>query len=295
MTLSHIQRWVERVYGACRVAFPRCEYPGCAFAEPGRWRAAAHGIRLHGQWYCSSPCFEAAACRRFQRASALVTGPASSATHRRLPLGLLLFERGLVSQAQLQSALREQRENCGSRIGELLHEMGIVSQRQITSALGMQWACPVLPESALSAVSVPALLPAVLLQRFGMLPVYFSNRRVLCVAFGTVPDYTALYAVEQALACRTEACIVDSAAMNAALSRHLRHPQPFDHLFEGPHTAGEMARITCSCAIQQGASEVRLASCGEYLWARLETPIRPANLLFEHRNAPTSGPCHAIR
>ena len=271
-------QWIGRTLLRCRAAFPRCAWPECSAGLTGRWLPAAHGILLQQQWYCSPQCFESAARRCFARAGNSPS-PAPPVRHR-LPLGLVLLSRGHVSNAQLRSALQAQQESSGKRIGEWLEEMGFASERQITAAVGIQWACPVLPDSAISPQSLRTLLPLPLLENFRMLPVHFTRERVLYVAFSEGVDYTALYTIEQAMDCRTEACLVGRSSMNSALLQLAGEPRAGDFVFERGHDDQEMARITCGCAIKLGAHSVRIVACGDYVWARLETSAQPANLLF---------------
>ena len=58
---------------------------------------------------------------------------------QKIRLGDLLIEKGLISQAQLQEALRKQKESGFSkRLGELLVDEGYVTERQIAEALAEQ-------------------------------------------------------------------------------------------------------------------------------------------------------------
>jgi chromosome segregation ATPase len=57
----------------------------------------------------------------------------------RRPLGEIFVERGLVSEAQLDAALVEQRES-GGKLGEILVEQGVLSRLDLAGALADQWA-----------------------------------------------------------------------------------------------------------------------------------------------------------
>jgi Type II secretion system (T2SS), protein E, N-terminal domain len=276
--MNWLTQWRSRLAQYLSASFPRCAYSECAFRAAWRRLLPAHGIQLQQQWYCSPQCFESAARRCFSRAS--ITPAAAPRGQHRIPLGLVLLSRGQLSNTQLRSALQAQRENGCGRIGQWLEKMGFATEEQVTSAMGMQWACPVLPASAVSSTDFAATLPIRLLENFRMLPVHFSRERVLYLAFSEGVDYTALYAIEQALQCRTEACLVGSTTMEAALARLVQHRRAGDCLFEDRLSDAEMARITCGCVIKLGAREVRIVACGEYVWARLEPESGPTNLLF---------------
>ena len=53
------------------------------------------------------------------------------------PLGEILTERGLISQLELEDALREQEEE-GGRLGEILFARGLVSGVDLRDALAEQ-------------------------------------------------------------------------------------------------------------------------------------------------------------
>ena len=274
--LTRFRSRLEQQLGA---SFPRCAHSGCEYRALWRRLLPVHGIQLQQQWYCSPQCFEHAARRCFSRASTTPAAPPRG--QHRIPLGLVLLSRGQLSNAQLRSALQAQRESGRGRIGQWLEKLGFATEQQVTAAMGMQWACPVLPASAVgSAADFAATLPIGLLESFRMLPVHFSRERVLYLAFSEGVDYTALYAIEQALQCRTEACLIGTTTMDAALARLAQHRREADYRFGDWLSDAEMARITCGCVIKFGAREVRIVACGEYVWARLETESGPTNLLF---------------
>jgi chromosome segregation ATPase len=75
------------------------------------------------------------------------------------PIGEIFIERGLITEAQLEDALAEQRET-GQRLGEILVGKGIVNRLALASALADQWAGlqklrPPAPADVLPAVPVP--------------------------------------------------------------------------------------------------------------------------------------------
>lgn len=260
--------------------FPQCADTTCSRVR-GIWRriyARQGGIRLHSVWYCAPQCFERAVGKRLSR-TAVAAAPSGMRRHR-IPLGLLMLSRGQLNNRQLRSALDAQRGN-GGRIGRWLEDMGFATEQQVTAALGMQWACPVLPQ--FSDFSATSILPFRLLERFRMLPVRFiPQTRTLYVAFSERVDYTALYAVEQVLDCRSEPCLVGHSTMDAAIER-LRHGRRSGELLlEGWRQPPEMAHITCGYALKLGAKNVRAVGCGEYVWVRLESDSAATDLMFRH-------------
>jgi hypothetical protein len=200
-----------------------------------------------------------------------------------MPLGLLMLARGQLTHQQLRAALAAQQGRPDHRIGECLEELGFATEQQVTTALGLQWACPVLAWRTQHDSICAGMLPYRLLERFRMLPVQFvSTTRIFYVAFCDGIDYTALYAIEQMLGCRTEACLISSSSMDRELERMGHEARTGDVLFESWHDPAAMAHITCGYALDLGADEVRIVGCGEYIWVRLEAGRDVATLLFRH-------------
>jgi Type II secretion system (T2SS), protein E, N-terminal domain len=270
----------DRISTAWRVwesALPRCAQPNCEAGSRRFFRQA--GTHLQGTWYCSPQCLEKAARQHFMRAAVAVL-PTPRAQHR-VPLGLLMLSRGHLDNSQLRSALQAQRRDGRGRIGHWLEKLGFATEQQVTAALGLQWACPVVPPLYAGDLDCARLLPFRLMQQFRMLPIHFSRvNRVIFVAFSEGVDYTALYAIEQMLECRTEACVVSSSAMTQVLERMAHARRSGELLFEGWRDANEMAHITCGCMLKLGARAVRIVACGGYVWVRLTAESGQVDLLF---------------
>jgi hypothetical protein len=269
--------------------FPTCDEPACTFL--GRlchslcwWNRK---VLLHGRTYCGPQCFERAVGRRFEEVcdSRLLQWP----VQHRIPLGLLMLSRGQLTSQQLQSALDAQRESGRERIGEWLQRLGFASEQQVTAALGLQWSCPVYTAPGMVSVSPARMLPYRLLEEFRMCPIgYVPATRMLYVSFCDRVDYVALYAIEQMLECQTEACLVSSRCMNEFLEHVGRMRGPGDMLFESWHNPRDMARITCAQVLEFGVDQVRVSSCGQYVWTRLIAGQESTNLLFRHPANPSA-------
>jgi hypothetical protein len=278
---------LERVRSRWLVAHPQCGERDCNLMRR-IWRRIgwAHGrIRLRGHFYCAPQCFENVARECFSDACAPVA--AAAPIQHRIPLGLLMLSRGHLSSQQLQMALAAQRSGGHRRIGEWLEELGFATEQQVTAALGLQWACPVLVWRAPCDLACGEILPYRLLERFRMLPVHFvAATRVFHVAFCDGIDYTALYAIEQMLDCRTQACLVGRSIMDRELGRIRRDARTGDVMCESWRDPAAMAHITSDYAIQMRAEQVRIASCGEYIWVRLAAERKVLTLLFRHAMPP---------
>jgi len=254
---------------------PPCGNRDCILA--GSWwrrmRRRSIGVRMQGERYCRSECLESALLDMLAP-----TGAASrqsvKAVHR-VPLGLLLLSRQQVTAEQLRLALEAQRAAGGEprkKIGAWLRELGFATEGQITAALARQWSCPVLRNEALASGMhrLPAI-PVLLLQSFQMMPVeLIQGSGTLLIAFSEGIDYIVLYAVEQMLGYRTEACLISPSAMQKNLHALAQQRGASDVVFERMEDAGECAHIIGNYSAKVEATEIRLARCGNYLWVRLE-------------------------
>jgi hypothetical protein len=120
-----------------------------------------------------------------------------------------------------------------------------------------------------------------LLKNFCMAPVHFSNdRRVLHMAFAEKIEHRALLAIEQMMDCKAEACLTTRSEIDAALLRIEEQKSRAEKFFEGTSDPEETTRIISSYISILNATEIRVASCGEMLWARLMGDELCEDLLF---------------
>src|SRR5271169_5065894 len=91
----------------------RCANRNCP--ERGRlwpiWMNRSDEVEFEGRRYCCAPCAESAFQQEIER-HLLLARQENERPHR-IPLGLLLISRGLITGVQLQEALRLQRESAG--------------------------------------------------------------------------------------------------------------------------------------------------------------------------------------
>jgi hypothetical protein len=238
--------------------------------NPWRMRGGSCGVRMQASWYCRPECLERAVAEALGR-----TRPVSlrdAAAPHRVPLGLLLLSRQQLTATQLRTALELQRTAGRGKIGEWIQKLEFTTEAQITAALARQWSCPVLrtsPERLLGRqfTSIPVLL----LESFQMIPVELAEATgTLLIAFSEGIDHTVLYAVEQMLGYRTEACFVCPSDLQKGLQALAQRHVAKDVVFDRTQDIHECSRIVASYSAKVGAEEVRLARCGKYIWIRLE-------------------------
>lgn len=283
MSAVRLAAWISTLQNCCQASIPHCGQPGCTLTRR-LWRRLRWwngSIRLHGSRYCAPQCFQDALRRCFAQICDL--GAPTGEVQHRIPLGLLMLSRGELSNRQLRSALDAQKASGCRRIGEWLERLGFATERQVTNALGLQWACPVLTSPVNPDNRCMRLIPFRILETYRILPIQFVEpTRCFYIAFAEGIDYAVLHAVEQMLDCHTEACLVTRSTMDKALQQIGRDRSGGDHLFEGWRQAPEMARVTCSYVPKLGADNVRVVSCGCYIWVRLSKGRDVANLIFRH-------------
>jgi len=234
---------------------------------------------MQGARYCRIECLELALIEFLGRARPV--SRRAIASHR-IPLGLLLLSRQQLTAAQLRTALEAQRGAIGGasnrKIGAWLQELGFATEHQVTAALACQWSCPLLRSGpGVLGTSRFSSIPGLLLESFQMMPVELVEATgTLLMAFGEGIDHTVLYAIEQMLGYRTEACLVCPSTLRKSLQEQVRHRGSDDVIFDRVEDIGECVRIIGNYSAKVKAEEVRFARCGEHLWIRLERPRHEA-------------------
>jgi len=270
-----------RAFARIRKIFKTCDNPDCRRRRLiwRLWQRSSEGIRLQGRWYCSPECFEQIAQGEFKRLCAAPETGRKKA--HRMPIGLLMLSRGMISDVQLKQALNLQREK-GGRIGKSLRDIGAATEKDIAAGLAAQWGCPVYPlDESPESLRYASLLPVTLLEAGRMLPVHLLRvSQTLYLAFVEGIDRNALYAVERMLGVRTIPCIVSESAYLNAIAELNSIGDMQTTVFESRFEPREMARTTRSYALRVGASEVWMVRSGRFVWARLETADGPKDILF---------------
>jgi hypothetical protein len=265
-----------------RRAGAQCENADCAFGGLLRklFRGHDNGVFLQGRWYCSLECFEQGITNAFAELIKLPDEPLTRL--HRVPLGLLLLGRGVISETQLKTALQAQREAGTERLGRWMVRLGIASSQEICAALAAQWGCAVFPfEQDQHFRECFDLIPMALLESSRMLPVrYHKESQLLFLAFAEDIDHTAIYAIERLLLSRTQPCVITESAMDQALDEIRLRPRTGETVFEGILDAPEMARTIRDYAVNLGAEELILARPRRFLWVRLKASGQCWDLMF---------------
>jgi hypothetical protein len=259
----------------------------CSHADCSRWLTQRHlatrkvGVTMQGCWFCSYGCFNSIATARLRQLS--VTTPAQSTRTMRMPLSLILINRGCLTQEQSKLATIEQGQT-GVEIGDTLIRLGFVDEKDVVSARSIQWDCPVFSAAThpLSFQHRSTHIPLTLLYTHSMAPLhYIAATNTLLIGFIYSVEYAVLYAVEQMTGCRTKACLITPSDFELQMHRRTEQPPPNDLTFDNVQGPSKMAHVLCNYGALLNADEISIGRCREYLWARMNTPTGLSNLLFK--------------
>jgi hypothetical protein len=236
-------------------------------------------MNVDGHWYCGSECFEQAIKGKIGE---LMTsqGKPLKARSSRVPLGLTLLQRGILSAEQLRVSLEHHRLT-ELNFGDVVQQLGFATQEQVTAAVATQWACPVISLGD-RQLEIGVRIPRHFLELYGMLPVHYSElERRLLIAFVSGVQHQVLYTIEHMTGCTVAPCFITAREYQL----YLHSPStPFlrddELVFEQIVEPTEMAQITRSYVVQLAAEQIRLGKCRDYLWTRIGGRKREMDLLF---------------
>ena len=267
----------ERVH-AWRRVLPRCANAECGSTDlfSSLFRRA-EGFRVNETaWYCSEHCLEEALAAQLESAFRPTPAPVRTT----MPMGLMLLSRGVIDGEQLREAI-EMHHASGERIGACLSRMGCVSEADIASVVATQWGCAIFPGINIQPHCTQAI-PSSLADRYRMLPVHFTARgRKMFIGFSDRVNHSALAAVEGILGCKTEPCIVPERDFGFALEQRKRNLHG-EVTVNRPGSAGDVARMIRSYALQTGAASLRVQATEGNVWVRLRMRSAFLDLVFLH-------------
>jgi len=248
-----------------RSPFSHCANPRCATGWIHLWRSRRAPI-FEGRWACSTACMAEVVRAAVHRE---VSMGSSAPYHHRIPLGLLLVDRGYISPDELRDAVRHQAEaGDAARLGRWLVESGVLSETVLTRALSLQWNCPLFSPGAYRPSDVASSLPRILAEALGVLPLRVLGGRTLCLAFSERIDRALSYAVERILGLQVSSGLVRDSEFLAAQAEFLAAPAPPARLIEIGSTPA-LARLITSLIEAEKPLDARLARVHGFWWLRL--------------------------
>ena len=263
---------------------PRCADAGC-----GRWRPErlaprwATGIRFNGDWYCSRACVEGAAREGLDTRATVA--PVSSGLPP-LRLGVLLRHMGVISEAELNEALRSQRTS-GRRLGEELLRLRIIAEPEpILRALAAQANVAYLTAFDIERVTRgPSWLPAATVRALGLVPFELDHRqqklKVVCAA--PVPR-TALSAVLKLTGWTAEPYLVEDEVWTRAIEAYRPTAVADPGATGQARTVADVDAVIAHVADTAQTSRaitMRSARCDRHTWVRIEGPRLVSDLLVD--------------
>jgi hypothetical protein len=248
--------------------WPACANPSCKGNALKQAVGKRHfGVSVADDWFCSPECFEQGARKKIWELFSARHHQEKTAALR-MPLGLLLVSRGVLTEEQLKVSLERQRAS-GGNIGEIVQELGFATEQHVTAAVAAQWGCPVF---ALEDRRPPnqVRIPRRLLEHYGMLPVHYSDiGRRLMVGFVTRVQHHVLYTIEQITACKATPCFVAASDYRRGLHAFNSTSPENEIVFDRANSTLEIIRMIRSYVNQSGAAQARFGMCRDYLWVRV--------------------------
>lgn len=245
-------------------AFPVCANPRCTSGWLQLWRKGRSPI-VEGGWLCSPACTRA-------RIEELIAREQTDAhpviSHRhRVPIGLVLLTLGWITHEQLKQALEAQRNNTGVRLGELLLRDHGLKETRLTQALGLQWSCPVFSLAKHNGLPV-TVLPRLLPESFGFVPLRLSPLGILYIAFEDRIDHSVTLAVERMTGLRVEGGLLTASEFAQAGERFSQGRFARTRMIEAGSL--ELLAEAFTRHIENGKPvEARLVRMRDLFWLRL--------------------------
>lgn len=244
-----------------------CMNPGCTTGWLKLWRRR-HVPRFESQWACGPECMQVLVEQAVERE--LGNGlPLDPQPHQhRVPLGLLMLSQGWITHEQLRTALEAQRSAGGKgRIGAWLMRQCNLPEERVTRALSMQWGCPVLSLQNHQPEMIATLIPRILLDTYGMVPLR-ASRHLVYLAFEDRMDATVALAARRMSGMRVEAGVVTASQFLRTHERMMATAFPKTQLVDVA-SAGEVVRLVAEAVERVRPQQAKLVRMHRYFWLRL--------------------------
>lgn len=155
---------------------------------------------------------------------------------KKMKLGQMLIDAGLIDEFQLNSALSHQRNCGGGRLGSSLIKLKYITEENLLSFLAEQLNLPRLDLSRIRiSPEIPACIPAEKAWEYRAVPVdrkEMHGTPHLLVAMGDPTDLTAIDALQFMTGCRVRPALAFESAIVEALVNHYGPLVTEEELFE---------------------------------------------------------------
>jgi len=136
-------------------------------------------------------------------------------------LGELLFDRGIITQAQLDQALGVQRDK-GGLIGEILVELGFVKEDDIAKSLTAKYGFPYLPLSNYEVnTEITSIIPGRVARQYLLVPIDKIGNN-LTLAMSNPLNVQAIEDVELLSGCSVQTFVSTSSDIKKAIEKYYK-------------------------------------------------------------------------
>lgn len=250
---------------------PVCGHERCRTGWLRLWRRR-QTPRLEGFWACSPQCLEEMVRGAVARESQ--SGGEESPMHRhRVPLGLMLYSQGVITQEQLRAAVEAQREAAARgevprRIGRWLIEQASLTEMQLARALSLQWNCPLYSAERLDPARSAHLMPRLLLEASGAAPLRQAASGRILLAFEDGLDHCLSLGLERMHGVPVEAGVMMASEFRRVRQTLVEAKFPKLRLIEVANR-NVLARALARRIEQFQPMDAALVRVREYYWLRM--------------------------
>jgi len=137
-------------------------------------------------------------------------------------LGELLVERGIIGEAQLEKALKLQKEK-GGLIGQILVSLGFAKEEEIAQALTVQYGFPYLPLECyeMSAEAIK-FIPENVAKQYNLIAIDKIGD-LMTIAMSNPLNYQAVEDVEMIAKCKVQVFVSTMTDINNAIKKYYEH------------------------------------------------------------------------
>ncbi len=150
---------------------------------------------------------------------------------KRKRLGDMLIEAGIVTPAQIDTALQAQKI-FGGRLGTNLIEMGLIDDRTLSEFLSRQLGVPRVGYDELNSVDPELLskIPAKAAMRLGIMPVRIDEDGKLVLAMIDPSDERVISRIEKNVGMKIRPCVTGEAELLYFLEKYYNVPRDIRHI-----------------------------------------------------------------
>ena len=245
---------------------PHCGNTKCGSGWMKLWRSRQVPV-LEGKWACSQACMWELVHNAVLREAADQNAQRTIHQHR-MPLGLVMFSRGWITQLQLRKALAAQKKAGEGRLGEWLVRQKAASEEDVARALSAQWNCPMLGAEAHDPAQMASAFPRIMIDTFAVLPLRLAGRQLLYVAFEDRIDRCLVLAVERMLGLKVEAGVMRESEFAGLRQQVLRAQFPKIRLLEAANMRGVVHAFTALIE-ERKAVRSQIVRVQDFFWLRI--------------------------